>query len=90
MTARAGTGRSSALPPGGEAVPSPVPGSVWKLSAEAGRPVSAGDPLLIVESMKMEITIRAPTDGILAELRCAEGRAVGMGQVLAVLLEDTI
>ena len=76
----------AALPPGGEAVPSPVPGSVWKLSAEAGRPVSAGDPLLIVESMKMEITIRAPTDGVLAELRCVEGQAVTLGQTLAVIV----
>ncbi|HEY0833375.1 MAG TPA: urea carboxylase [Azospirillum sp.] len=74
------------LPPGGEAVPSPVPGSVWKIAAEAGRAVKAGDPLLIVESMKMEITVAAPADGTLAEIRCAEGQAVTLGQTLAVFL----
>ncbi len=36
--------------------------------------------------MKMEITIRAPTDGVLAELRCAEGQAVTLGQTLAVIV----
>ncbi|HYH22292.1 MAG TPA: urea carboxylase [Azospirillum sp.] len=74
------------LPPGSEAVPSPVPGSVWKIAAEPGAVVKAGDPLLIVESMKMEITVAAHADGTLAEIRCAEGQAVTLGQTLAVLL----
>ncbi|MBP2292813.1 urea carboxylase [Azospirillum rugosum] len=83
----AGPGGADAdLPPGGEAVPSPVPGSVWKIAAEPGTAVKAGDPLLIVESMKMEIAVAAPMAGTVAEIRCAEGQAVTLGQTLAVLL----
>ena len=85
----AGPGGSDAdLPPGGEAVPSPVPGSVWKIAAEPGTAVKAGDPLLIVESMKMEIAVAAPMAGTVAEIRCAEGQAVTLGQTLAVLLPE--
>ena len=80
-----GTGAAADLPPGGEAVASPVPGSVWKIAAEPGRRVKAGDPLVIVESMKMEIAVPAPADGELLEIRCAEGQAVTLGQTLAVL-----
>ena len=72
------------LPEGTEAVPSPVPGSVWKLAAAPGDAVKAGDPLLIVESMKMEIAVPAPADGTVVEIRCAEGQAVSLGQTLAV------
>ncbi|WP_448207003.1 urea carboxylase [Azospirillum sp. sgz302134] len=84
----AGAGADADLPPGGEAVPSPVPGSVWKIAAEPGSAVKAGDPLLIVESMKMEIPVAAPVDGTVAEIRCAEGQAVTLGQTLAVLLPE--
>ena len=48
-----------------------------------------GDPLLIVESMKMEIAVAAPMAGTVAEIRCAEGQAVTLGQTLAVLLPET-
>ena len=39
--------------------------------------------------MKMEIAVTAPSDGVVSELRCAEGRAVAIGQTLLVLAEDT-
>jgi urea carboxylase len=73
-----------ALPPGCEAVASPVSGSVWRISAGAGQAVKAGDALVIVESMKMEMPVTAPADGMVIEMRCAEGRAVATGQTLAV------
>ena len=76
-----------ALPPGSVAVDSPVPGAVWKLLVAPGASVSAGDPLVIVESMKMEIIVSAPCDGTVADLRCAEGRPVAIGQTLVVLFE---
>ncbi|BAI75052.1 urea carboxylase (plasmid) [Azospirillum sp. B510] len=85
----AGAEAEADLPPGGEAVPSPVPGSVWKIAARPGSAVKAGDPLLIVESMKMEIPVAAPMAGTVAEIRCAEGQAVTLGQTLAVLLPET-
>ena len=46
----------------GTAVESPVPGSVWKILVEPGREVSEGEPLIIVESMKMEIAVCAPVE----------------------------
>ncbi|MBY6264374.1 urea carboxylase [Azospirillum sp. 412522] len=88
MPDAAGTDTGADLPPGGEAVPSPVPGSVWKIAAPPGSSVKAGDPLLIVESMKMEIAVAAPVAGTVAEIRCAEGQAVTLGQTLAVLLPE--
>ncbi|BCJ92326.1 urea carboxylase [Terrihabitans soli] len=77
-----------ALPEGGVAVTSPIPGSVWKVNVAPGTRVKAGEALIVVESMKTEFEVAAPADGTVSELRCAEGRAVGMGQILAVIVED--
>ncbi|QQP93074.1 urea carboxylase (plasmid) [Skermanella sp. TT6] len=74
------------MPDGGEAIASPVSGSIWKVAGAAGTAVKAGDVLVIVESMKMEIAVPAPADGTLVEIRCAEGQAVSLGQPLAVFL----
>ncbi len=75
------------LPPGATAVESPVPGSVWKILVEPGKEVSEGETLIIVESMKMEMTVSAPASGIVHEVRCAEGRPVSLGQTLVILKE---
>ena len=76
---------SVALPPGHEAVTSPVAGSVWKLLVAAGERVEAGQPLLILESMKMEIAVPAPRRAEIAAVRCTEGMLVAFGQVLLEL-----
>ena len=62
-----------------------VTGTVWKLERQAGDLLAAGDTILIVESMKMEIPIDAPAAGTLRELLVAEGEGVSEGQVLAVV-----
>ena len=62
-----------------------VTGTVWKLERQAGDTLAEGDTILIIESMKMEIPIDAPTHGVLRELLVAEGESVNEGQVLAVL-----
>jgi urea carboxylase len=67
------------------AVASPVSGSVWKIAAVLGQTVKAGDTLVTVESMKMELPVTAPIDGIVSQVRCAEGRAVTVAQTLVVL-----
>ncbi len=77
----------SLVPDGATAVESPVPGSVWKILVEPGREVSEGDTLIIVESMKMEIAVCAPSRGLVREVRCAEGRAVELGQALIIMAE---
>jgi urea carboxylase len=76
---------SDALPAGCRAVPAHIPGNVWKIMAVPGATVGTGEPLLIMESMKMEITIVAPGPGRVREIRCAEGRPVNAGETLVVL-----
>lgn len=73
------------LPPGCIAVRAHIPGNVWKVEAAPGAVVQAGSPLVIVESMKMEITIPAPRSGRVREILCAEGRPVAAGETLAIL-----
>ena len=70
------------------AVASPVSGNVWKLSASVGQRVRAGDTLAVIESMKMELPVTAPMDAVVSQVRCAEGRAVGVAQTLVVLRNE--
>ena len=63
----------------------PMPGTVTRLLARAGAQVTAGQPLLALEAMKMEHEFTAPTDGVLTELRVEEGSQVETGAVLAVV-----
>lgn len=67
------------------AVPSPAPGAVWKIAVCEGTRVAAGDVLIVVESMKMEMTVAAPAPGLVVDVRCAEGRTVTLGQTLVVI-----
>ncbi len=61
----------------------PMPGNVIRLGAAVGDTVTAGQPLIWLEAMKMEHTITAPTDGVLAELNVDTGRQVEVGAVMA-------
>ncbi|MGH9838986.1 MAG: acetyl/propionyl/methylcrotonyl-CoA carboxylase subunit alpha [Blastocatellia bacterium] len=61
---------------------SPMPGAVLKLLVEAGQRVSAGDPLLILEAMKMEHTMRAAVDGVVEAILVKQGEIVAPGQLL--------
>ena len=61
----------------------PMPGNVIRIGAEAGATVTAGQPLIWLEAMKMEHTITAPTDGVLAEINVQTGQQVEVGAVLA-------
>lgn len=67
------------------AIKADVTGKVWKLEAAAGARLGAGDVVMILESMKMEIPVEAPRAGRLASLTVAEGDSVKEGQVLAML-----
>ena len=66
----------------------PMPGLVLRVLAEVGAVVTAGQPLLVLEAMKMEQTVSAPASGVVAELRAKAGEQVSTGQVLAVLEAD--
>jgi pyruvate carboxylase subunit A/propionyl-CoA carboxylase alpha chain len=61
----------------------PMPGSVVRVGAAVGDTVSAGQPLVWLEAMKMEHTVTAPADGVLVELNVESGRQVDVGAVLA-------
>jgi 3-methylcrotonyl-CoA carboxylase alpha subunit len=63
----------------------PMPGKVIKVMTSAGAKVSKGDPLLILEAMKMEHTITAPADGVVKEIHYAAGEQVLEGAELLTL-----
>jgi 3-methylcrotonyl-CoA carboxylase alpha subunit len=64
-------------------VVAPMPGTVTRILAEPGVDLQRGAPLLVLEAMKMEHTLRAPTDGRLTALKCAVGDFVQEGMELA-------
>ena len=66
-------------------VPAHITGTVWKIEVKVGAAVKAGDVLVILESMKMEMPVEAPDDGTVQEIRCKETQAVNEGDVLVVL-----
>ena len=61
----------------------PMPGSVLRIGAAVGDTVTAGQPLVWLEAMKMEHTVTAPSDGVLVELNVESGQQVDVGAVLA-------
>ena len=63
----------------------PMPGTLVRAELSSGDPVRAGQPVLVLEAMKMEHLILAPADGVLAELRVKPGAQVEAGDVLAVV-----
>ncbi|HEY8358468.1 MAG TPA: carboxyltransferase domain-containing protein, partial [Ramlibacter sp.] len=75
------------VPAGCFGVASAVPGNIWKILVEAGSTVAEGDPVAIIESMKMEITVTAHAAGKLREVRAVPGRNVKTGDIIVVLEE---
>jgi acetyl-CoA/propionyl-CoA carboxylase biotin carboxyl carrier protein len=65
------------------ALRAPMPGQVLLVHAAVGERLSAGDPVVVLESMKMELVLAAPFDGELAELTVAVGDTVALDQPLA-------
>ncbi|HTR87945.1 MAG TPA: biotin/lipoyl-binding carrier protein [Reyranella sp.] len=62
-----------------------VAGSVWQILAKVGQKVEAGDTLMIIESMKMEIPVISEDGGTVDRIMVDEKAAISEGQVLAVL-----
>jgi urea carboxylase len=67
---------------GGHLVAADISGNVWKLLVEAGHKVEAGEPLVILEAMKMEFPIHAPVSGTVRTLHCRPGKAISAGDAL--------
>jgi acetyl-CoA/propionyl-CoA carboxylase biotin carboxyl carrier protein len=66
-------------------VASPMPGTVLAVHVSEGQRVTSGQPLLIVEAMKMEHTVTAPVDGTVAKLTVRPGQQVAMDEILAIV-----
>ncbi|MCW0973493.1 urea carboxylase [Pantoea sp. JV6] len=81
-------GGDAPLQPGEQGVESPVSGNLWQVQATAGSRVREGDILVVLESMKMEIPLLAPCDGIVQQVSVQPGSAVRAGQRVAVIVED--
>ena len=73
---------------GGGRITAPIPGRIASVLVKPGDTVARGQPLLVLEAMKMEMTLTAPQDGIVATLRCAVGDLVTEGVDLAILQQD--
>lgn len=73
--------RPSGKAAGGDMTP-PMPATVVKVAVEPGMRVDAGAPVVILEAMKMELTIRAAHAGVVRAVRCAVGDLVKPGAVL--------
>ncbi|ABS63507.1 Urea carboxylase [Parvibaculum lavamentivorans DS-1] len=76
----------SDLPEGGQLVEAGVPGNVWSIGVSPGDEVAADQTLVILESMKMEIEVRAPMPARVHEVHCAPGKMVQAGQALVTLV----
>ncbi|GAA5315495.1 MAG: urea carboxylase [Candidatus Pelagadaptatus aseana] len=70
------------------AVDSPMSGSVWQVEVAVGDQVKAGQVLMILESMKMEISVHAPCDGEVMQLLSDEGGRINAGQALVIIEEQ--
>jgi len=73
------------LPEGCRPVRSPITASVWNIAVEAGQRVEAGQKLVVLEAMKMEIAVVSPAAGVVEKLNCARGVLVSAGQHLVTL-----
>ena len=85
VTESAPASTQAELPAGCLAVRAPVSGSVWQLRISSGQQVSAGEELLVMEAMKMEISVKAQQSGVIADVYCAAGKPAAAGETLLAL-----
>ena len=64
---------------------SPMPGNVFKVECSVGQQVKAGDVLVVLEAMKMEIEVSAPVDGTVKAVAATVGTAVNTDDLLVTL-----
>lgn len=81
----ASASRDLGAPAGKLAIKAPIPGLVVRVCAADGEDVQQGQPLIVLEAMKMENELRAPRDGRVQHVRVQAGDQVSLGQVLMTL-----
>ena len=74
-----------AVAAGETAVKSPMPGNIFKVECSVGQSVKAGDVLVVLEAMKMEIEVSAPVDGTVKAVSAVVGTAVNTDDLLVTL-----
>ena len=70
---------------GGEPVKAVLAGNIFKVNVAVGATVEKGDPLLVVEAMKMETVVASPSSGTITEVFVAEGDTVSVGDALVAI-----
>ena len=83
------TGHEEALPQGHVAVESEAAGSIWQIEVKPGARVKKGDVLVVLESMKMEIEVQSPEDGVVESILCQPGQPVQAGQRLLTMKPES-
>ncbi|MGA7416015.1 MAG: acetyl-CoA carboxylase biotin carboxyl carrier protein subunit, partial [Bryobacteraceae bacterium] len=73
------------VPDGCQAIVSPLTASVWNIRVEKGQRVQSGERLVVLEAMKTELVVTAPSDGVIREVVCTQGALVTPGQSLMIL-----
>ena len=68
-----------------EQIKAHITGVVFQIPAKTGDRVGAGDPVIVLESMKMEVPVEAPRAGVVKEINVQEGQTVQEGDTVAVL-----
>ena len=68
-----------------QTVAAEIGGTIWKIECQEGTSVAAGEPIIVLESMKMEIPVPAPADAKVVKLLVALGDVVTEGQALAII-----
>ena len=69
----------------GDAVTAPMPGTILKVNVQNGQAVKAGQGLVVLEAMKMEIEIMAPKDGTVTQVVVSKGASVDTGAPLVII-----
>ena len=67
-------------------VKAPIPGLITRVFVENGQHVDAGQPIVILEAMKMENEIRAPHSGMVSNLNITQGQSVSLGEVIVEII----
>ena len=97
VTGPAGSAEFTVLPkftePGGNVEPgslvAAMPGTIVAVKVTEGDAVAAGDPLVVMEAMKMELAVTAPIDGVVTSVPVQVGDTVTAGQTLAVIADPS-
>ncbi|MGS2723187.1 sodium-extruding oxaloacetate decarboxylase subunit alpha [Porticoccus sp. GXU_MW_L64] len=83
--ADASTPQASVPVTGGEPIPSPLAGNIFKVQVKPGQQVAEGETIIVLEAMKMETAVSAPRAGTIGDIKVAEGDSVAVGATLATI-----